>query len=270
MQLSANLSSSAAGAYDNELEIYKQRCQQFEEKQLAYENQINRLKNNVIEFKNKYLEIKERYDLLVYKRYMRSAEQSYDNKQPSLFTPETEPVEIEDCEEDAFKDEAEKTKVASYTRSKRGRKPIDPKLTREERTIDIPEKEKICACGTKLTKIGEETSEKLEVIEPRVYVDRIVRPKYACRSCEGTEDEDKPAVRIAPVEPSMIPRSIASASLLSVIFTHKFEDHLPYYRQEKQFERIGVEISRQDLSNWQQHVYKKLTPLFELILNRAA
>jgi transposase len=63
----------------------------------------------------------------------------------------------------------------------------------------------------------------------------------------------------------MIPRSIASASLLSVIFTGKFEDHLPYYRQEKQFERIGVDISRQDLSNWQQHVYKKLIPLFELM-----
>jgi transposase len=63
----------------------------------------------------------------------------------------------------------------------------------------------------------------------------------------------------------MIPRGIASPSLLSVIFTHKFEDHLPYYRQEKQFERIGVELSRQDMSNWQQHAYKKLEPLFGLM-----
>jgi transposase len=79
------------------------------------------------------------------------------------------------------------------------------------------------------------------------------------------EDEEAPAVRIAPVEPSMIPRGIASPSLLSAVFTHKFEDHLPYYRQEKQFERIGVEISRQDMSNWQQQVYAKLGPLFELM-----
>jgi transposase len=63
----------------------------------------------------------------------------------------------------------------------------------------------------------------------------------------------------------MIPRSIASPSLLSWIFTHKYEDHLPYYRQEKQFERIGVDISRQNMSNWEQHVYTRLNPLFTLM-----
>ena len=39
--------------------------------------------------------------------------------------------------------------------------------------------------------------------------------------------------------------------------------HLPYYRQEKQFEQIGVAISRQDMSNWQQQAYEKLEPLFD-------
>ena len=72
-------------------------------------------------------------------------------------------------------------------------------------------------------------------------------------------------MRIAPVPPSIIPRGIATPSLLSAIFTHKFEDHLPYYRQGKQFDRIGVELSRQDMSNWQQHVYNKLTPLFAIM-----
>jgi len=236
---------------------------QHEEEKARYEHQINKLKRDAIEYENKYLEIKERYTLLIYKKFLRSAEQiPYDDKQQLLFTSEADPVEIPVEEKD---DDAEKTEVKSYTRSKRGRKPIDAKIERKERTIDIPEEEKICACGAKLSRIGEEVSEKLEIIEPQIYVDRIVRPKYACRCCEGTEDEDKPTVRIAPVQPSMIPRGIASASLLSWILTHKFEDHLPYYRQEKQFERIGVDISRQDMSNWQQHVYNKLTPLLELM-----
>jgi transposase len=100
---------------------------------------------------------------------------------------------------------------------------------------------------------------------PRIYVEKTIRPKYACRSCEGTEDEEEPVVRMAPVEPSIIPRSIASPSLLSHIIIHKYEDHLPFYRQEKQFERIGVSISRQDMSNWQQKVYEKLSPLFGLL-----
>jgi len=234
----------------------------YEQQKEELTRQINKLKKEAIEYQNKYLEIKERYDLLVYKRFVRSAEQvPYDSKQQLLFTPEAEPVEIK-AEEDS---DTEKIEVKPYTRSKRGRKPIDEKIRRVERILDIAEEDKICLCGAKLSKIGEEVSEKLVIIEPQIYVDRIVRPKYSCRCCEGVEDEDKPVVRIAPVEPSMVPRGIASPSLLSWIFTHKFEDHLPYYRQEKQFERIGVEISRQDMSNWQQHVYCKLTPLLDLL-----
>jgi transposase len=89
--------------------------------------------------------------------------------------------------------------------------------------------------------------------------------KYACPECEGTGDEEKPAVRIAPVEAAIIPRSIASAGLLSYIAIQKYCDHLPYYRQEKQFERIGVSISRQDMSNWQRQVWEKLEPLYRLM-----
>jgi transposase len=75
-------------------------------------------------------------------------------------------------------------------------------------------------------------------------VEKIIRPKYACRCCEGTEDEYSPSVRMAPVEPLIIPKSIVTPGLLSCILIQKFEDHLPYYRQEIQFERIGVTISR--------------------------
>ena len=229
-----------------------------------YEHQINK-KNEIIvdllEYQNKYLEIKERYDLLLYKRFMRSAEQlPADGNQPLLFT-----VEVEEPSRSEESETEEKTEVASHQRKKPGRKPLDPSLPREEIIIDIPDSEKTCACGATLTKIGEETSEKLEIIPERIVVKKTIRLKYGCRCCEGTEDEEKPAVRIAPVEPSIIPRSIASPSLLSWVFTHKFEDHLPYYRQEKQFERIGVTISRQDMCNWQQQIYEKLSPLFVLL-----
>ena len=205
--------------------------------QARHKNELDKLKINALEYEHKYLLIKERYDLLIYQRFMRSAERMpFDAAQPLLFAHEAEPVALP-TEAAA---QAEKTDVKPHTRSKRGRKPIDPAIRRAERILDIPEAEKTCACGAHLAKIGEEVSEKLEIIAPQIYVDRIVRPKYACPNCEGTEDEEQPAVRIAPVEPSMIPRGIATPSLLSTIFTHKFEDHLPYYRQEKQFQRIGV------------------------------
>ncbi|MCL2481761.1 MAG: IS66 family transposase [Spirochaetaceae bacterium] len=231
------------------------------EMESGYEQRFQELKKQIKETEWKYLEIKERYDLLIYKKFGRSAEQILANeKQPPLFN-----TEVDFREEDKESRQEDFSEIKSYTRKKAGRKPIDPRLHREEKIIDIPEDEKICACGANLTKIGEETSEKLHIIPPRIYVERTVRPKYACRCCEGTEDEGTGAVHIAPVEPTIIPKSIVSPSLLSTIIVQKFEDHLPYYRQEKQFERIWVKISRQDMSNWQQQAYKRLLPLFGLL-----
>jgi transposase len=209
---------------------------------------------------NEYGELKEKYELLVYKRFARSAEQLLkEQKQPLLFNEEAEQPELEKKEE-----EQGLQKVKPFTRKKAGRKPLSSNLQRREKIIDICENEKTCACGAKLSRIGEETSEKLQIIPPEIYVEKAVRPKYACRCCEGTDDEDRPTVRIAKVPPSIIPRSIASASVLSTIITQKFEMHLPYYRQEKQFKQIEAEISRQDMSNWQQQVYVKLRPLLVL------
>jgi len=226
--------------------------------QKNYERQTQELK----ETENKYLEMKERFDLLVYQRYARSAERlPVDEKQQLLFAEE--PEQETQIQADTSADE--KQEIKSYTRKKPGRKPIDPNLPRRENIIDIPEAEKTCACGSQMTKIGEETSEKVEIIPPSMYVLKTIRPKYACRCCEGTEDENKPSVRLAPVPPAIIPRSIASASLLSYVMIQKYQDHLPFYRQEIQFKRIGIEISRQDMSNWQQQVYGKLKPLYELL-----
>ena len=217
------------------------------------------------EYHFKYLEMKERYDLLVYKRYMRSAEHlPVDKNQNLLFVEELKEAEAIKTKEDPRETKVIITEVSAYTRKKPGRKAIDPSIPREEKIIDIPENDKTCTCGEKRTKIGEESNEKLHIIPPRIYVEKTIRLKYACRRCEGTE-EHGPTIKIAPVEPSLIPKGVASSSLLSHIMVHKYEDHLPYYRQEKQFERIGVHISRHDMANWQQQVYKRLSPLFTLL-----
>ena len=206
-----------------------------------------------------YTTLKEQYDLLIYQKFCRSAEKlRADDMQPSLFAEELEqPIRPEA--------ETEEQEIQSYTRKKPGRKPIDANIPRVEEIIDIPEEEKICACGAQMTKIGEETSEKLEIIPQSLFVRKTIRPKYVCRCCEGTEDEDTPAVRIAPVPPAIIPRSIASASLLSYIMIQKYQDHLPFFRQETLFQRFGIAISRQDMSNWQQQVFEKLIPLFNVL-----
>ena len=62
----------------------------------------------------------------------------------------------------------------------------------------------------------------------------------ACHHCEGSGDEDRPAVRVAPAPPALIPKGLASEGLLAYIATAKFCDALPLYRQERQFARLGV------------------------------
>ena len=71
--------------------------------------------------------------------------------------------------------------------------------------LDIPEQDKHFQCGHELVRIGEEVQEKLDVIPPKLRVIRTVRPKYACHHCEGSGDEQRPAVRIQPPAPTLSP-----------------------------------------------------------------
>ena len=205
----------------------------------------------------RYDALEERYKLLLLQKFGRKSEKELvDTTQQLLFDGDARTSLEQDTEEP-------NTTVKSHPRKKPGRKPIDDAIPREEVLIDIPEDEKQCACGHVMTRIGEETSEKLQVIPPKMWVERVVRPKYACKACEGSGDEENPAVRIADVPPTIIPKSIVTPSLLSFVIVNKFIDHLPYYRQEKRFERIGIHISRQNMSNWQQTAFDKIEPLIE-------
>ena len=204
----------------------------------------------------RYDHLKEEYRLLVYKRFARSAEQ-IDPSQEELFAEAETESQVEETDEEILE-------VAAHTRKKRGRKPLDENLPRVEILHDIAEEEKHCACGHELVCIGQEESERVAVIPEQIWVERHIRPKYACKYCEGSGDEEKPAVRIAPAAPSILPGSIVTPGLLAFILVNKFVDHLPFYRQEKRFERLGIHICRQDMSNWTIAAAKRLRPLVEL------
>jgi transposase len=100
-----------------------------------------------------------------------------------------------------------------------------------------------------LTRFGEEVCEKLDYIPARLRVERHIRCKYACKSCEGVENEG-PSVKIAPAPVQLIPKSNATAGLLAHIAVSKFADGLPLYRQQKIFDRLGIEISRAAMAKW--------------------
>ena len=184
-------------------------------------------------------------------------EHSADSEPPEDQAPDDEPPPDQAAAE-----------VLARTRRRPRRRPLPQSLPRVEQLIDLPEQDKQCACGHQLVRIGEDCAEKLDVIPPRVQVIRTVRPKYACHHCEGSGDEGHPAVRVAPPPPALIPKGLASEGLLAFIATAKFCDGLPLYRQEQQFARLGVELSRRTMSDWMIAVGGACQPLREALLDK--
>jgi transposase len=153
--------------------------------------------------------------------------------------------------------------IPEHTRNKPKRKHLPPDLPRIDIVHDIDESEKVCACGAELSKIGEDVCEKLDIIPAKVQVIRHIRPKYACRTCEGVESTG-PTVLIAPTPPQIIPKGIATPGLLAYVAVSKYADALPLYRQEKIFERLGIEISRSTMAGWMVMVARSCIPVMDL------
>lgn len=229
---------------------------------LEAENKKYKEKINILEQENDQL--REQVRLLLRLKFEKKTEKKLklpqDAQQYSLFD-----------EAEAFRDEpvAESEPVqlelfrsASSTPKKRGRKPIAADIPRVDVVIDIPEEEKLCACGAHLVKIGEQVSEKLDIVPAKIQVVRTIRYKYACRRCEGVED-DRPTVRIAPMPPQLIKHGIVTPSLLTFLLVNKFADALPLYRQSNMLRRFGVDIARSTMSAWVLEAARACTPLLE-------
>ncbi len=161
-------------------------------------------------------------------------------------------------------EELEEIVVPEHNRKKKGRKKLPEDLPRVDVVHDLAEEEKICACGCELSRIGEEISEKLDIVPAKIQVIRNIRPKYACKKCEGLED-DGPSVKITPVPAQIIPKGLATAGLLAYVLTAKFVDALPFYRQEKQFRRIGIELPRTTMCGWAMKAAEACLPLMSLL-----
>ena len=150
--------------------------------------------------------------------------------------------------------------VPAHQRKKRGRRPLPKDLPRIQVIHDLSEQEKICTCGCLLTKIGEEKTEQLDIIPATVQVIETIHYKYACKTCEGH-------VKAALVPKQPIPGSIATSGLLAYVLVSKFKDHLPLYRQESIFKRMGVDVPRNTLSHWVIKCGHLLLPLYQLLVD---
>ena len=113
----------------------------------------------------------------------------------------------------------------------------------------LSDEEQVCSCcGGSLHEMSTEIRKELKIIPPEVKVVEHKRYVYSCRHCER-EELSTPIVT-APMPLPVQPKSLTSPSMMAYIMTQKYVDGLPLYRIEKQFERFGLNLSRQTMANW--------------------
>ena len=246
------LLKQSINSLEQNINLYEQKIQSLEKNNESLEKSNELLEKEKISLIDENIELRNQVKLLNYLRFAIKSEKKrklpQDDRQYWLFD-EAEFARHRHINEEEERETPPPAPTVSKPHKKRGRRPLPPELPRVDRIIDITEEEKICACGARLVKIGEEVSEKLNFTPAKFEIIRTTRFKYACPQCEGTED-DRPTVRIAPMPPQLIKHGIVTPSLLAFILIQKFADALPLYRQSNIFARLGVDISRSTMSNW--------------------
>ncbi|ADP70697.1 transposase IS66 [Rhodomicrobium vannielii ATCC 17100] len=172
-------------------------------------------------------------------------------------------LQLEELETAAAEDEllaetatARTQGTPSSTRKHPSRKPFPAHLPRERVVLPAPT---CCpSCGsTKLSKLGEDVTETLEVVPRRWKVIQTVREKFSCRCCE--------AIAQPPAPFHATPRGFAGPGLLAMILFEKFGQHQPLNRQSERYAREGVELSVSTLADQVGSCMAALQPLQALI-----
>jgi len=171
-------------------------------------------------------------------------------------------LQLEEAEADATEDElaAEHAKpsitVRSFARKRPTRKPFPNHLPRERVVVPAP---KACPCcgSAKLSKLGEDITETLEIVPRQWKVIQTVRERFSCRECE--------TIAQPPAPFHVTPRGFAGPNLLAMILFEKFGQHQPLNRQSERYAREGVDLSLSTLADLVGACALALRPLYALI-----
>jgi transposase len=171
-------------------------------------------------------------------------------------------LQLEELEADAGEDElaaemiAKASTVRAFERKRPSRKPFPEHLPRERVVIAAPSS---CPCcgSAKLSKLGEDITETLEVIPRQWKVIQTVREKFTCRECERITQPPAPF--------HVTPRGFAGPNLLAMILFEKFAQHQPLNRQSERYAREGIDLSLSTLADQVGACAAALKPIHSLI-----
>jgi transposase len=139
------------------------------------------------------------------------------------------------------------------TRRRASRGALPAHLPRIEVTL-TPEDTACPCCKATMTVIGEDTSERLDVIPAQFRVIVTKRPKLACRSCPGRVVQE-------PAPARLIEGGLPTEALVAHVLVARYADHLPLYRQAQMMQRQGVLIDRATLSFWTGYAATEVAPV---------
>jgi transposase len=207
----------------------------------------------------------EQFRLAQHLRFGASSEKSVLPDQLGIFN------EAEACVDEGLTEPIQEETV-TYTRKKRSgkRDELYNGLPTEQRIHELPEEERICPiCGGDLHACGHEVLRReLEVIPATIRAVEHVQTVYSCRDCETNSDGELaiPMVKSQVPAPVIPGSGIASPSLLAFVLSNKYVLALPLARQEQEFKRQDIVISRQTMANWSIYAaFKWLSPVFDLL-----
>jgi transposase len=171
---------------------------------------------------------------------------------------------LEDVEQSVAESAAEADVLSPAVRAETARKrranrgALPTHLPRIETVVDV--ESKICSCCRgELHRIGEDVSEKLDVVPAQFRVLVVRRPKYACRACEDV-------IVQAPAPARLIEGGLPTEATVAHVLVSKYADHLPLYRQAQIYGRQGLVLDRSTLADWVGRAAFHLRPIRERIL----
>ena len=126
---------------------------------------------------------------------------------------------------------------------------VEQRVEPESTSCPTPE------CGQPMVRVGEDISERLDIIPAQFFVQRQIRGKWACRCCQLLVQE--------PAAPQVSGNALPTPGLQAHTVVSRFVDHLPYYRQEQINARAGVHTPRSTLAAWSGQTGAQLLPLYE-------
>jgi transposase len=251
----------------------EERLQELEAKNSALKSlngqlleQYEKQKKHTSDLEKVVAELREKVSLLEVLHFGPTSEKrgAEDTRQSRIFN-EAEDGAFNQTDEHQIDAAKETVEIGAHKRTVRknaGRKKIDDTLPREVHEYDLEESEKTCACGNEKVCIGDDVSERVKIIPAKVVVLQERKKKYVCRSCEGTS-EDEAGVTTAKGPLHLITRSIADESLLAWSLSEKFEFGLPFYRQSKRLEYLGIPLPRATLSTLAIRVAAAFEPVYD-------